>query len=115
MCILGQLVVRNDLTERVTKFELWQRKSSSRGRCRYKTAVRNSSPLYVTTYTFMLQQDVASHAYSFSWDLNPDWSAAYSPSDEIWAYLDDVVSGIWIISVALFIPISQFYIVVHSS
>ncbi|TPX44251.1 hypothetical protein SeLEV6574_g04593 [Synchytrium endobioticum] len=34
--------------------------------------------------------DVSSHAYSYSWDLNPDWSQAYAGSTEIWAYLDSV-------------------------
>ena len=31
--------------------------------------------------------DVQSHLYSFSFAPNPDWSRAYSPSAEIWAYL----------------------------
>jgi cation diffusion facilitator CzcD-associated flavoprotein CzcO len=31
--------------------------------------------------------DVQSHLYSFSFAPNPDWTRAYSPSAEIWAYL----------------------------
>jgi len=31
--------------------------------------------------------DVPSHLYSFSFALNPDWSRAFSPQPEIWAYL----------------------------
>jgi cation diffusion facilitator CzcD-associated flavoprotein CzcO len=31
--------------------------------------------------------DVPSHLYSFSFELNPDWSRRYSPADEIWTYL----------------------------
>ncbi len=31
--------------------------------------------------------DVPSHLYSFSFALNPNWSRAYSPQSEIWAYL----------------------------
>ncbi|HEX8953782.1 MAG TPA: NAD(P)/FAD-dependent oxidoreductase, partial [Polyangia bacterium] len=31
--------------------------------------------------------DVQSHLYSFSFAPNPDWSRAYSPAAEIWAYL----------------------------
>ena len=34
--------------------------------------------------------DVPSHLYSFSFDLNPDWSRKFSPQDEILAYLEDV-------------------------
>ena len=30
--------------------------------------------------------DVPSHVYSFSFDLNPDWSQAFSPGQEIWDY-----------------------------
>jgi cation diffusion facilitator CzcD-associated flavoprotein CzcO len=31
--------------------------------------------------------DVPSHTYSFSFDLNPDWSRMFAPQQEIWAYL----------------------------
>ena len=31
--------------------------------------------------------DVPSHMYSFSFELNPDWSAMFAPQREIWAYL----------------------------
>ncbi|MGP7998335.1 MAG: flavin-containing monooxygenase [Streptosporangiaceae bacterium] len=31
--------------------------------------------------------DVPSHLYSFSFELNPDWSAMFAPQPEIWAYL----------------------------
>jgi cation diffusion facilitator CzcD-associated flavoprotein CzcO len=31
--------------------------------------------------------DVQSHLYSFSFELNPDWSRAFSPQPEIWTYL----------------------------
>lgn len=31
--------------------------------------------------------DVPSHLYSFSFELNPDWSETYSPQPEIYAYL----------------------------
>ena len=34
--------------------------------------------------------DVPSHLYSFSFDLNPDWSRAYSPAAEIKRYLEGV-------------------------
>jgi cation diffusion facilitator CzcD-associated flavoprotein CzcO len=34
--------------------------------------------------------DVPSHLYSFSFDLNPDWSRKFSPQDEILAYLEGV-------------------------
>ncbi|KXS19666.1 FAD/NAD(P)-binding domain-containing protein [Gonapodya prolifera JEL478] len=34
--------------------------------------------------------DVMSHFYSFSFELNPDWSMSYSPGDEIWRYMDTV-------------------------
>ncbi|MEQ6900262.1 NAD(P)/FAD-dependent oxidoreductase [Nocardioides sp. YIM 152588] len=37
--------------------------------------------------------DVPSQLYSFSFALNPDWSAAYSPQPEILAYLRDVAAG----------------------
>ena len=30
--------------------------------------------------------DVPSHLYSYSFDLNPDWSQAFSPGQEIWDY-----------------------------
>jgi cation diffusion facilitator CzcD-associated flavoprotein CzcO len=33
--------------------------------------------------------DVPSHLYSFSFAPNPDWSQAFSPQPEIWAYLRD--------------------------
>ncbi len=32
--------------------------------------------------------DVESHLYSFSFARNPDWTHAYSPQSEIWAYLE---------------------------
>jgi cyclohexanone monooxygenase len=35
--------------------------------------------------------DVPSHLYSFSFDLNPSWSRAYSPQPEILAYMEGVV------------------------
>jgi cation diffusion facilitator CzcD-associated flavoprotein CzcO len=35
--------------------------------------------------------DVMSHLYQFSFDLNPKWSEAYSPQQEIEEYLKDVV------------------------
>lgn len=35
--------------------------------------------------------DVQSHLYSFSFDLNPNWSRSYSPQPEIWEYLKDCV------------------------
>ena len=31
--------------------------------------------------------DIPSHLYSFSFDLNPDWSRMYAPQPEIWDYL----------------------------
>ncbi|HUK69699.1 MAG TPA: NAD(P)/FAD-dependent oxidoreductase [Streptosporangiaceae bacterium] len=31
--------------------------------------------------------DVPSHMYSFSFELNPDWSRMFSPQEEIWAYM----------------------------
>jgi cation diffusion facilitator CzcD-associated flavoprotein CzcO len=31
--------------------------------------------------------DVPSHMYSFSFELNPHWSAMFAPQQEIWAYL----------------------------
>jgi cation diffusion facilitator CzcD-associated flavoprotein CzcO len=31
--------------------------------------------------------DVPSHLYSFSFDLNPNWSRSFSPQSEIWDYL----------------------------
>jgi cation diffusion facilitator CzcD-associated flavoprotein CzcO len=31
--------------------------------------------------------DVPSHMYSFSHELNPDWSRMFAPREEIWAYL----------------------------
>ncbi|HEV2239692.1 MAG TPA: NAD(P)/FAD-dependent oxidoreductase [Streptosporangiaceae bacterium] len=31
--------------------------------------------------------DVPSHMYSFSFELNPDWSRMFAPRQEIWAYL----------------------------
>ncbi|MDQ7907872.1 NAD(P)/FAD-dependent oxidoreductase [Phytohabitans sp. ZYX-F-186] len=31
--------------------------------------------------------DVPSHLYSFSFDLNPEWSRSFSPQPEIWYYL----------------------------
>jgi cation diffusion facilitator CzcD-associated flavoprotein CzcO len=35
--------------------------------------------------------DVPSHLYSFSFALNPDWSATFSGHAEIWAYLNECV------------------------
>jgi len=35
--------------------------------------------------------DVPSHLYSYSFDLDPDWSHRYSPGPEIQAYLEGVV------------------------
>src|SRR6476646_5009979 len=32
--------------------------------------------------------DIQSHLYSFSFDLNPDWSEAYATQPEILAYLE---------------------------
>ncbi len=31
--------------------------------------------------------DVPSHMYSFSYELNPDWSRMFAPQEEIWSYL----------------------------
>ncbi len=31
--------------------------------------------------------DVPSHMYSFSFELNPDWSRMFAPQEEIWAYM----------------------------
>jgi len=31
--------------------------------------------------------DVPSHMYSFSFELNPDWSRMFAPQDEIWEYM----------------------------
>lgn len=31
--------------------------------------------------------DVQSHLYSFSFEMNPDWTRSFSPQPEIWAYL----------------------------
>jgi cation diffusion facilitator CzcD-associated flavoprotein CzcO len=36
--------------------------------------------------------DVPSHMYSFSYELNPDWSRMFAPQEEIWAYLRRCVS-----------------------
>ncbi|KAJ3334607.1 hypothetical protein HDU93_007650 [Gonapodya sp. JEL0774] len=36
--------------------------------------------------------DVMSHFYSFSFELNPDWSMSYSPGKEIWEYMDGVTT-----------------------
>src|SRR6185312_14166531 len=36
--------------------------------------------------------DVPSHLYSYSFALNPNWSRAYSPQAEIWAYLRRVAA-----------------------
>jgi cation diffusion facilitator CzcD-associated flavoprotein CzcO len=33
--------------------------------------------------------DIPSHLYSFSFDLNPNWSRMYAPQEEIWEYLRD--------------------------
>lgn len=35
--------------------------------------------------------DVPSHLYSFSFELNPDWSHRFSPAPEIYAYLKKVI------------------------
>ncbi len=32
--------------------------------------------------------DVESHLYSYSFELNPDWTRAFSPQLEIWQYLE---------------------------
>ncbi len=34
--------------------------------------------------------DIPSHSYQFTWARNPNWSAYYSSSEEIWQYLKDV-------------------------
>ena len=34
--------------------------------------------------------DIQSHMYSFSYELNPEWSREYSAQPEIWAYMQDV-------------------------
>ena len=34
--------------------------------------------------------DVPSHIYSYSFELNPDWSSSHSPGEEIQKYLEDV-------------------------
>jgi cation diffusion facilitator CzcD-associated flavoprotein CzcO len=34
--------------------------------------------------------DVRSHLYSYSFELNPDWSESYSPQPEIWQYIKKV-------------------------
>ena len=31
--------------------------------------------------------DVPSHMYSFSFELNPDWSRMFAPQQEIWEYM----------------------------
>ncbi|HZC27911.1 MAG TPA: NAD(P)/FAD-dependent oxidoreductase, partial [Actinopolymorphaceae bacterium] len=36
--------------------------------------------------------DVPSHLYSYSFELNPDWSRMFSPREEIWAYLRSCVA-----------------------
>jgi cation diffusion facilitator CzcD-associated flavoprotein CzcO len=36
--------------------------------------------------------DIPSHSYQFAWARNPNWSAYYSPSAEIWDYLKDVAA-----------------------
>ncbi len=36
--------------------------------------------------------DVPSHLYSYSFDLNPDWSHVFSPGDEIQAYFEHVAA-----------------------
>lgn len=36
--------------------------------------------------------DVPSHLYSYSFDLNPEWSHLYSPGDEIQAYFEGVAA-----------------------
>jgi cation diffusion facilitator CzcD-associated flavoprotein CzcO len=36
--------------------------------------------------------DVPSHMYSFSYELNPNWSRMFAPQEEIWAYLRRCVS-----------------------
>lgn len=35
--------------------------------------------------------DIPSHLYSYSFELNPEWSHVYSRGPEIWAYLESVV------------------------
>lgn len=34
--------------------------------------------------------DIPSHSYQFTWARNPNWSAYYSGSEEIWKYMKDV-------------------------
>jgi cation diffusion facilitator CzcD-associated flavoprotein CzcO len=34
--------------------------------------------------------DIPSHSYQFTWARNPNWSAFYSGSEEIWQYMKDV-------------------------
>ncbi|KAH6715848.1 flavin-binding monooxygenase-like protein [Leptodontidium sp. MPI-SDFR-AT-0119] len=36
--------------------------------------------------------DIPSHAYTYSFALNPDWSQFFSSAQEIWSYLDRVVT-----------------------
>jgi cation diffusion facilitator CzcD-associated flavoprotein CzcO len=36
--------------------------------------------------------DVPSHLYSYSFDLNPEWSHTFAPGDEIQAYFEDVAA-----------------------
>uniref|UniRef100_UPI002FC7C60A flavin-containing monooxygenase n=1 Tax=Aeromicrobium sp. TaxID=1871063 RepID=UPI002FC7C60A len=34
--------------------------------------------------------DIPSHMYSFSYELNPEWSKSFSGQEEIWAYMRKV-------------------------
>src|SRR5215207_10701763 len=36
--------------------------------------------------------DIPSHMYSFSYELNPEWSKSFSGQDEIWAYMRKVAN-----------------------
>lgn len=36
--------------------------------------------------------DIPSHSYQFTWARNPNWSAYYSSSKEIWQYFKDVAT-----------------------
>lgn len=36
--------------------------------------------------------DIPSHSYQFTWAKNPNWSAYYSSSEEIWQYFKDIAT-----------------------
>jgi len=36
--------------------------------------------------------DIPSHAYTYAFALNPDWPSFFSPSENIWSYLDRVAN-----------------------